>query len=89
MSGSVANKWSAIMIPLFSRWVNPAVPAACTDGRETIPLMIILPIALPGIITGIALRSAFSLAEIPLSWLAACWRNWYAPGRDPSQMSPP
>ena len=36
-------------------------------GRETISLMIILPIALPGIITGIALRSAFSLAEIPFS----------------------
>lgn len=36
-------------------------------GRETISLLIILPIALPGIITGIALRSAFSLAEIPFS----------------------
>jgi putative spermidine/putrescine transport system permease protein len=36
-------------------------------GRETISLMVILPIALPGIITGIALRSAFSLAEIPFS----------------------
>jgi len=37
-------------------------------GRETISLLIILPIALPGIITGIALRSAFSLAEIPFSF---------------------
>lgn len=36
-------------------------------GRETISLLVILPIALPGIITGIALRSAFSLAEIPFS----------------------
>lgn len=36
-------------------------------GRETISLLIILPIALPGIITGIALRSAFSIAEIPFS----------------------
>ena len=36
-------------------------------GRETVSLMVILPIALPGIITGIALRSAFSLAEIPFS----------------------
>ena len=31
-------------------------------GRETISLLVILPIALPGIITGIALRSAFSFA---------------------------
>ncbi|MGX9180300.1 ABC transporter permease [Mesorhizobium sp. BHbdii] len=37
-------------------------------GRETISLLVVLPIALPGIITGIALRSAFSLAEIPFSF---------------------
>ncbi|OCP17506.1 MULTISPECIES: ABC transporter permease [unclassified Ensifer] len=37
-------------------------------GRETISLLVILPIALPGIITGIALRSAFSMAEIPFSF---------------------
>ncbi len=37
-------------------------------GRETISLLVILPIALPGIVTGIALRSAFSLAEIPFSF---------------------
>ena len=37
-------------------------------GRETISLLLLLPIALPGIITGIALRSAASLAEIPFSF---------------------
>ncbi|NVD39331.1 ABC transporter permease [Ensifer sp. HO-A22] len=37
-------------------------------GRETISLLVILPIALPGIITGIALRSAFSIAEFPFSF---------------------
>lgn len=36
-------------------------------GREVISLLVILPIALPGIITGIALRSAFSLADIPFT----------------------
>jgi putative spermidine/putrescine transport system permease protein len=36
-------------------------------GRETVSLLVILPIALPGIITGIALRSAFNLADIPFS----------------------
>jgi putative spermidine/putrescine transport system permease protein len=37
-------------------------------GRETISLIIILPIALPGIITGISLRSAFNLMDIPFSF---------------------
>lgn len=37
-------------------------------GRETISLLVILPIALPGIITGIALRSAFSMADILFSF---------------------
>ncbi|GGF12504.1 spermidine/putrescine ABC transporter permease [Youhaiella tibetensis] len=37
-------------------------------GREMISLLVILPIALPGIITGIALRSAFSMFEIPFSF---------------------
>ena len=36
-------------------------------GREAISLLVILPIALPGIITGISLRSAFALLEIPFS----------------------
>ncbi len=37
-------------------------------GRETVTLLILLPIALPGIVTGIALRSAFNLADIPFSY---------------------
>lgn len=37
-------------------------------GRETLSLLIILPIALPGIITGIALRSAFNLMDLPFSF---------------------
>jgi putative spermidine/putrescine transport system permease protein len=37
-------------------------------GREAITLLVILPIALPGIVTGIALRSAFGLFEIPFSF---------------------
>jgi putative spermidine/putrescine transport system permease protein len=36
-------------------------------GREQISLLIILPIALPGIITGMSLRSAFALMDIPFS----------------------
>lgn len=37
-------------------------------GREAISLLVILPIALPGIITGIALRSAFNLMDIDFSF---------------------
>ena len=37
-------------------------------GREAISLLLILPIALPGIITAISLRSAMSLAQIPFSF---------------------
>ena len=37
-------------------------------GREAISLVIVLPIALPGIITGISLRSAFNLMDIPFSF---------------------
>ena len=45
-----------------------AVSGSRFFGRETISLLVILPIALPGIITGIALRSAFNLADIPFSF---------------------
>jgi putative spermidine/putrescine transport system permease protein len=38
-------------------------------GRETISFLVVLPLALPGIITGVALNSAFSFAGIGLSLL--------------------
>jgi putative spermidine/putrescine transport system permease protein len=37
-------------------------------GRETISLLFILPIALPGIITGISLRSAFNMMNLDFSF---------------------
>ena len=37
-------------------------------GKETISLLIILPIAIPGVVISIALRSAFRLMEIPFSF---------------------
>ena len=37
-------------------------------GREVINLLLILPIALPGVVTGIALRSAYHSMEIPFSF---------------------
>ncbi len=38
-------------------------------GRDQLSLLIILPIALPGVITGMSLRSAFSIMDIPFSTL--------------------
>jgi putative spermidine/putrescine transport system permease protein len=37
-------------------------------GRDTISLLLVLPLALPGIVTGIALRSALSLMDLPFSF---------------------
>lgn len=37
-------------------------------GQEMVSLMLILPIALPGIVTGLALRSAYGALEIPFSF---------------------
>jgi putative spermidine/putrescine transport system permease protein len=45
-----------------------AVARARFFGREVVSLVLLLPIALPGIVTGIALRSALSLLEIPFSF---------------------
>lgn len=36
-------------------------------GKEAITLLLVLPIALPGIVTGISLRSAFAILEVPVS----------------------
>jgi putative spermidine/putrescine transport system permease protein len=47
--------------------VAAAMARAKFFGRDTITLLVILPIALPGIITGMSLRSAFAIADIPFS----------------------
>ncbi|MDX1957351.1 MAG: ABC transporter permease [Leptospiraceae bacterium] len=44
-----------------------AIYRASFFGKETISFLVILPIALPGIITGIALRSAFNILDVPFS----------------------
>lgn len=45
-----------------------AVSRARFFGREAISFLLVLPIALPGIVTGIALRSATGLMDIPFSF---------------------
>jgi len=66
LSVSVASL-STVIALLLGTLCAAAISRSKFFGRETISLMVILPIALPGIITGIALRSAFNLAEIPFS----------------------
>ncbi len=58
---------STVIAILLGTLCAAAVSRTKFFGRETISLLVILPIALPGIITGISLRSAFSLMEIPFS----------------------
>ncbi len=45
-----------------------AVARAKFTGREALSLLVILPIALPGIVTGIALRATLGLADMPFSF---------------------
>ena len=47
--------------------VAGAMTRAAFFGREQISLLILLPIALPGVITGMALRSAFGVLDVPFS----------------------
>lgn len=71
--------WSALGLSLRVAAVSTAVAlllgtlcAAAVSrsrffGREAVSLLVILPIALPGVITGISLRSAFNIMDIPFS----------------------
>ncbi len=66
LSVKVASISTAIALVLGTLCAA-AVSQSRFFGREAISLLVILPIALPGIITGIALRSAFNIADIPFS----------------------
>lgn len=66
LSLEVAAIATAIALVLGSLAAG-ALSRARFFGREQISLLIILPIALPGIITGMSLRSAYAVMEIPFS----------------------
>lgn len=63
--------WVATLSTLIAMVLGTLVSAAMAQtrffGREQISLLILLPIALPGVITGMSLRSAFSIMDIPFS----------------------
>ncbi|UCE30649.1 MAG: ABC transporter permease, partial [Burkholderiales bacterium] len=60
--------WSTVIALVLGTLVAAALARTRFFGREAISLLIILPIALPGVITGIALRSAYNTLEIPFSF---------------------
>ena len=66
LSVQVASISTALAMVLGTL-VAAAMARARFFGREQISLLIILPIALPGVITGMSLRSAFAIADIPFS----------------------
>jgi putative spermidine/putrescine transport system permease protein len=67
LSAQVALASTALAVVLGTL-AAAALARASFFGRDAISLLLILPIALPGIITGIALRSAYHTLEIPFSF---------------------
>ena len=53
-------------------------------GRDSVSLLLLLPIALPGIITGLALQQFFTFANQQASWLPglpfSILRVWFRAG---------
>ena len=58
---------STVMALILGTLCAAAMARTRFFGRDQISLLIILPIALPGIITGMSLRSAFSIMDVPFS----------------------
>jgi putative spermidine/putrescine transport system permease protein len=58
---------STLLALILGTLVAAAMSRAKFFGREQITLLILLPIALPGVITGMSLRSAFAVMDIPFS----------------------
>ncbi len=60
--------WSTAIALLLGTLAAGALARFAFFGRDAVSLLLILPIALPGVVTGIALRSAYHAAEIPFSF---------------------
>ncbi len=58
---------STLLSMILGTLVAAAMARARFFGRDQISLLILLPIALPGVITGMSLRSAFGIMDIPFS----------------------
>lgn len=68
--------WLSVRVALFSMAIALVLGTCAATamyrfrffGKESVTLLILLPIALPGIVTGISLRAAFALGEVPFSF---------------------
>lgn len=60
--------WSTAIAVVLGTLAAAALARTKFFGRDAINLLLILPIALPGILTGIALRSGYHALEIPFSF---------------------
>ena len=58
---------ATVLALIFGTLAAAALSRAKFYGKDSLSLLFILPIALPGIITGIALRSAFDIMNLPFS----------------------
>jgi putative spermidine/putrescine transport system permease protein len=58
---------ATLMAMILGTLAAAAMSRARFFGRDQLSLLIILPIALPGVITGMSLRSAFGIMDIPFS----------------------
>ena len=58
---------STMLAMILGTLIAGAMARARFFGRDQLSLLVILPIALPGVITGMSLRSAFGVMDIPFS----------------------
>ncbi len=58
---------STALALILGTCVAAAMSRARFFGREQVTLLVLLPIALPGVITGMSLRSAFAIMDVPFS----------------------
>jgi putative spermidine/putrescine transport system permease protein len=59
---------ATVVALIFGTLLSLAVQNSRFFGRDTVSFLVVLPIALPGIVTGIALRSALNLVDAPFSF---------------------
>lgn len=60
--------WATAVAVVLGTLAAGALARTQFFGRDAVSLLLILPIALPGVVTGIALRSAYHTLEIPFSF---------------------
>ncbi|MEI6799119.1 MAG: ABC transporter permease [Pseudomonadota bacterium] len=61
--------FSTLIALILGTLISAAMAGAKFWGRESLSLLVVLPIALPGVVTGIALRSAIPILHLDFSWI--------------------